>query len=1508
MKKIHTLLTGLLTAAAALTPLASGAQSVGEVRFYAPVTYSGSWYNSGGTYKAQRGIYTFTTDEASTLQSVSPTEKWIEYHGGAYANGYYYFQSGVQSYGRNQLLFNKMDVSNWSVNPMDVKAHPDDVNSAYSFAYDYISGKMYASCPNVGNTEKPYMLREVPLDGSNLVDIAPLEHEFSSIAFDGKGRLWGIDRDRGSLNKSSLYRIDTTTGKATLVGETGYNQRSEESGAVFDIRTGKLYWYTQTVFYRPDQTEGWEYGLFEVDTTTGKATMIKNFSDSQERMADLFMINNHPAAPATGTLEYGFTNSTFDAVNLTYSAPSTTYDGSPASGNLTVEFFMDSVSFASKSIAPGSKVTVDVSGMSKGAHEFMAIAGDTNGRKSLAARTTVYAGSDKPSAVTNIKVVTNPDQTTASVSWDAPTVGVNGGAINADNLSYKVVVNIGRETIHANLKDTHFDHTPVYNMALTQYQIVPVIDGVEGTPAYSTPALVGAALDITAKNPYLEAFNNSNAFSYFTVIDANNDRTEAGGNVWLFNPNFNMAAWWWDYDSPRTRADDWLITPSINFDNKKVYRISFDVRGFSGAATFITDVNAYAGKYATIESMNHLIASFHKEVTGDNSGTHRVTALFKPNKDERRVGFHASNNGYDHIGLDNILIEEYGPYTIPAAPTDLKAVKEADGSVTISATLPTSRANNMDLLLSEITKVEVYNVSTEKMIATLTGAQITPAISVVDKEAAFAINQYRICAYNSNGCGMEGIVEVDMVPDTPKDVTNIKLEVLNNGCDAHLTWEYPADMLGANGMLLRPDEIYYTIERQISTALGSSSGTVARIVRGNEYTDTDVDAAFNTARQGTVTYKIIARTVRGSSYGATVTDLLGRSFELPVWESGNSDGIRLWLIDNADNGSWYMNGTGYSPMATSQDGGEGMLTFSPSSTSRYGMADFISPRINLSGLLNPKMSFWIYQGPELKDTYLQIGVMTVNNGVASAVELLPGRYCTKANVAENGWYEYTVDLSAYAKEERASIVLRGSGLLYAAGGKRDGNMHIDNIRISGEKRENDVRVMKFSGNQTPVMGKESVYSVVVENNGKQEAKGVEVQFIVGDDLFAKETVTIPVGESKTVEFNYTAPIAEESTIRLTAKVLMEGDLNLSNNEASINISTVTPLLRFVNDLSATVANGKDVNLSWSDPSEYPAGAVVTENFTNYAHTTLDNFGGWTTYDGDRLATPNGISNGVVQFTWNHCGEPQAFMVFNPKRVGISDLFSPNSGEQCLVAFNSLAGANDDWLISPQLSGNKQTINFYAMVIAVAVSYEYFETYYSTSGNNVEDFIQVGPAQVVNANIWRPYSFEVPAGAKYFAIRCVTKDKNNYQFGLALDDFEFTPAQPQSRLEGFNIYRDGKLIESDYPDNDYTDKDVDLSNGVTYQVTAVHAEGESVFSNLVTVSLTGIDNTIAGDVTIRGEQEAIVVEGAQGVNVAVYTVDGRMIYSGVAAEIQRIPAAAGLYIVRAGATAAKVLVK
>ncbi len=1503
MNRLYSLLAATMIGMTVMPGVAS-AQSPDEVRFYAPVTYSGSWY-SGATYTAQRGFYTFTTDQSSPIESVSPKEKWTEFHGGAYVDGYYYFQCGAVYSSHNEMTFRKLDVNTWTESDTDVKIHSDNINRAFSFAYDYIGGKMYASSPNYNNTETPYMLRNVPLDGSNLTDIAPLEYEFPAIAFDAKGQLWGFTRS------AALYKIDKATGKATKVGDLGYQQRSEHAAATFDIRTGKLYWYCQTVVYRPDQTEAWEYGLFEVNTTTGQATKIKDFGDTQERMPDIFMIDNHPAAPATGTLSFAFSAGTFDAGTVTYAAPATTYDSTPTSGQLDIDFFVDGKPLATGTVTPGSTKAVESGTLTRGEHIFSAYTTDANGRKSLVAKTRIYAGSDAPAAVTNIKVVPNDDETSATITWDAPTQGINGGNIETADLTYRVMVNIGRQTLYTDLKETRFEHTPTYDMALTQYQIVPIINGVEGKTAYSTPALLGKAIDITPDKPYIEPFNNANSFTYFTTIDANGDKSEGGGNVWLYHPNFNMAVWWWDYDTPRTRADDWLITPALNLDRTKVYRLSFDVRGFSTQYNFITEVKATAGKYATAEAQTHTLTTYHREVElGDNDYSEHVTVLFKPNRDERRIGFYASNNGNDHIGLDNILVEEYGPATIPAEPTGVTAVKNADGTVTISATMPVKRANNLDLDLSEITKIEVYNITAGATVATLEGDKIASQISVVDSNALFGINEYRVLAYNEQGAGMEAIVSVDLVPDTPKDVTNLGIKVLNGGKDAHITWQYPSDYLGANGGLLRPDDITYIIERSIRTSQGTTTSTIARNIKDSEYVDTDVDVALGNERQARVTYTVKARTVGGTAYGAAIADLLGRAYELPAKETGNSNGMKPWTTTNAYMANWGINtsGTGYSPMASSQDSEGGIITFSPSQTSITGRADFVSPRINLSGMLNPKMTFWIYQGPELKQTYVQLGIVTVENGVESEFKSVTPQYCSRADVPENGWYQYSADLSAYGKCERASIVLRGSGLLYVASGKHDGNIHIDNIQITGDKPEVDVRVTSFTGTQSPVMGTEAKYSVAVDNNGLNEAKDVKVEFFADDQLVSERTITIPVNTADVLEFDYTPAIAEEGTIHLSVKLSLEGDVNLANNELSLNIRTVTPLLRFVNDLEAKVENGKDVVLSWSDPSEYPAGAAINDDFSAYEDYSLNNFGGWTTYDGDKIVTTQGISGGGYQYTWPHSGEPQAFIVFNPKRVGISGLFEPSTGDRCMVCFNALGGTNDDWLISPQLSGNKQTISFMATVITVAPAYEFFETYYSTKGNSVEDFEQIGETQTVNANIWRPYSFEVPAGAKYFAIRCVTKAESNSQFGLGLDDFEFTPAQPQSILSGFNIYRDGKLIEGNYPDNDYTDENVDLTNDVTYQVTAVHEEGESIFSNAVKVSLTGIANTVARDITIRGERGEIVVEGADGLNVTICTVDGRTIHSAVATDHRRVAVAPGLYIVRAGNATAKVIVK
>ena len=234
------------------------------------------------------------------------------------------------------------------------------------------------------------------------------------------------------------------------------------------------------------------------------------------------------------------------------------------------------------------------------------------------------------------------------------------------------------------------------------------------------------------------------------------------------------------------------------------------------------------------------------------------------------------------------------------------------------------------------------------------------------------------------------------------------------------------------------------------------------------------------------------------------------------------------------------------------------------------------------------------------------------------------------------------------------------GRVYIQSGKYDGYLHVDNIEITGDKPAVDVRVNTFSGSQAPVMGTETTYTVAVENNGLNEAKDVKVEFFADNELVSERNITLPVDKTEELEFPFTPAIAEEGNIHLTVKLTLEGDLNLGNNELSLNVRTVTPLLSFVNDLKATVEDGNNVVLSWSDPSEYPAGAAKHEDFSTFEDYALNNFGGWTTYDADKITTTNGITGGGFTYTWPHSGEPQAFIVFNPKRVGVSGLFEPSS--------------------------------------------------------------------------------------------------------------------------------------------------------------------------------------------------------------------------------------------------------
>ncbi|MDE6325152.1 MAG: hypothetical protein K2M02_03175, partial [Duncaniella sp.] len=199
-------------------------------------------------------------------------------------------------------------------------------------------------------------------------------------------------------------------------------------------------------------------------------------------------------------------------------------------------------------------------------------------------------------------------------------------------------------------------------------------------------------------------------------------------------------------------------------------------------------------------------------------------------------------------------------------------------------------------------------------------------------------------------------------------------------------------------------------------------------------------------------------------------------------------------------------------------------------------------------------------------------------------------------------------------------------------------------------------------------------------------------------------------------------------------------------------------------------------------------------------------------------------------------------------------------------------------------------------------------YYSTTGTAIKDFKKISGRYPVNVPMtWTRFSYRLPEGAKYFAIRCVSADV----FMLFIDDVTFTPADGDRTLDlkGYNIFRDGvKLNDEPVTERSFADK-VSDDEAHTYVVTAVYDTfGESAASNPVTLSRSGITDVTAGGISVTGSRGKIVITGADGMAVTVVTPDGRTAASLTATAETIVDARPGLYIVKAGPVVKKVIVK
>ena len=1284
-----------------------------------------------------------------------------------------------------------------------------------------------------------------------------------AVGCDASGQFYGITAG------SEFVKIDKLTGEFSHIAYTDVPYQYLAGGCV-DDSTGKL-----LVTYNTDMKGA---GIYSVDLATGQTECAVTFTNPDIVVVGPFIPagNIGDKVPAAPSISVSAPEGTM-TVSYTIGLPTTLVDGTPIVGNVGWQLLANGQVVDEGEAQAGETVTGAVTITASGMTEFAAVASTAAG-KSLRAEQSIYVGTGLPAA---------PATVTASyadgkmkLTWDAVTTTTDGGYIDPAAVRYTVAATDG-SVIATDITKTEyeFDVTiPEVNTPYT-YTVSAVYGGKTSAPMASNEVRLGAY-----PTPFATEFNVSNIFATtgYTVIDANGD-----GKTWGLRGLGKGA--FYPYNS-QMAADDWLITPAIKMEAGKVY--PFSCIAFCENSTDFERIEVKAGKSATTEGMTmEVVPATDVKVREANAMTLR--GLIKPDADGSYfVGLHAISDANKFwLTVPSLSIDAGLAYATPAGVEDLTITPEATGALSVTGTFTLPALDVTGASLTGNVTVKIFR--DETLVDTRTGqpgAKLKFTDNSVPSKGDYTYT-VMTCLGDEDGVAVKTTVFVGPYAATAPTTIN----VTETGKPGEVTVEWDAVTTDINGNQLNAANVSYMVysvdeEKNLHPMLDSNvSGTSATF-----------QALADPSTQQFIQFAVTAfnRDAQSESDVRTLDPVaVGKAYSMPVLYSGtesqseyieysNSRGTGFWGIYSPD----ILTGAP-TPKATDDYYGcyAGAAEF-------YG--DLYTGKIDLTNAERPELTFFTYKFPAGSDFFYteDVNFLDVAAVVDGGLQLIETVY-HKDDMAEGVWNMVRIDLSAYKGKEIQ--------LMFRAVAKSGYYTLIDEMQVK-EIPAHDVAAIAILAPEKVAAETPFEVKVNVANLGYNEASDFDVVlYRNGDIAYTKHIDSLASGQEETLVFGNVISYFDEMDTEaiFSAEVIYPED-EVADNNVSDEITVKRPVLTHpaVTDLSA-VETSEGVKLSWSvySPSDLPA-VEKSEDFETASPWTQE-FGDWT------FASLSDSPIGVIyDFTLpglEYYTSMCSWYVINNDGAQ-SVLPSNNGGEQFIASLlKSDKQINDDWAISPRLSGDAQGISFFAKSYNSRYL-ESFEIWYTTSDSvDPNDYVKLEGTETVTVPVdWTSYSYQLPDGALHFAVRCVSKDC----YMLMLDDFTFTPDPllDAPTLVGYDIYRDGvKLNDAPVATGEYLDTEV-IDGKHTYHVVARYAEGASELSNPASIEMSGIDTVAATGLKVYADGHDIVVFGAAGQQVSVVTIDGKTLLR--AAGDQRLTVIPAIYLVTVGNSTVKLLVK
>lgn len=985
------------------------------------------------------------------------------------------------------------------------------------------------------------------------------------------------------------------------------------------------------------------------------------------------------------------------------------------------------------------------------------------------------------------------------------------------------------------------------------------------TAALAQTASTGSPFTVTESNSYSESWTSLGSLlknDVWTVEDKNNDN-----HTW---DDLSTGMPTYDGSNATVTADDWLVSPPLTLTAGTAYTL--ETGAFCGAFNGTAQRMAVAfGTGDDPTTYTEIVPT--TPITGLtlSGGATVVKAVFTPTvSGNYRIGFHAVSDQPGYLMLHQVKVSVTANTAgTPVAVSDLKLTADESGAqkVKVEFTAPTKDITDRDL--TSLTSATIYRDNGALPIQTISNPTPGQKIEWTDDNVTTGNHTYTV--YTSAGDLRSAKAEASIyVGGEEYPGTSAKVNVYDNlDGTIKLTWE-PV-IKGANGGYIDASNVKYAIFE------GIYQTPIVEGLTDTEYTFNDIPL---TGSQSHKIYQVVAYFDEEHLGGTAFADpfFYGTPYDFPFSES--------WPYGKWENGPWsasYNDTKNHFKISSqSADDDEGSLMFTPAKGGDE--ASIFGPKMAMGKATNARLSFQYYAYPGSKSKLqVYLDVNGQKQKLAAEVD-----YSTLEGMP--GWRTVNVDCSDedFKKENGYGRVI-----IHAIS---DGeNIMVDDVNINDAI---DYNVVTTISAPLHVQGGESAdVTINVRNVGLENAEGFSVKLHTSDGkTMTTESGTIAPGDSKDYVLSYTVPFYSENFL-VWGEAEWADDENQENNiSEKRTVKVVTAPYPGVNDLKAAKANN-GIELTWSAPAVDKL--TITESFDTYAQFLTDDINPWTLFDadGERTNVFGGIS-----FPGN--GTPYAYTVFNCDGTthGMSEdltaqfkvLFGGRTGDQALLSFGNLGSAangNNDWLISPELSGKAQTITFYVKAPQcdnANYGAEDFYVAYSTTDKASNHFTKIYSEKASDNVNWAKHTVDLPEGAKYFSIvHTSTVPVNPTGFepaGFMVDDVTYESAPLQ--VVGYNVYRNTSLIANKTTDLSFVDAEGTEQD--KYHVVALYNVGNAAPSNSASADPDGI-STVGNTNAANGKVE-------------VYSTSGALVGN----STKSLPA--GLYIVKQGNKVEKVVVK